>query len=436
MVVKQKKLELNENFERVIVKSLVKNDPAFIVWIPHLKSAYFSSSALAYLFRRVQSFWQVSEGLIPTMPMLEQMIRTDSSLGKSEQRIYDNMLMRLNLTILFKSEKTYVLDVLERFVKHQKYILAMDRGIDLLERGDITSLDQSFADILKIGQLVSHSEGSKYFRDIKSRRFDLTERTSHYRLLIPELDRILRHGGMRRGESMFWLAPPGTGKTMALVHTTKAWMIQRLKGIYYTLQLPERDIAERLDSSLSGIPIKNLLTEYSEVSEKVKKAGKRYGDSLTIKFFPRHRTTIEDIREHFDRVSESSGKPDYIIIDFLNYMRAAGSAFQDNKGSRYYEGGDTAGEFVSFCQQEDILGAAGIQANRSALSSDVTTIDDVAESFASIFEATLVVSINRKTEERELETARLFIAKYTYGDDHLVIPINTNYKTGSLYRRI
>lgn len=433
---KQKKLELNENFERVIIKSLVKNDPEFIVWLTHLKPEYFGSSSLSYLFKRIQGFWRVSEGLVPTMTMLEQMIRTDKSLSTPEKRVFDNMLMRLNLTILFKSEMTYVLDVLERFVKHQKYILAMDRGIDLLERGDIVSLDRSFSDILKIGQLVSHSEGSKYFRDIKSRRFNLTERDDHYRLLIPELDRVLRHGGMGRGESMFWLAPPGTGKTMALVHTTKAWMIQRLKGIYYTLQLPERDIAERLDSSISGIPIKNLLTEYSEVSEKVKKAGKRYGDSLTIKFFPRHKTSINDIREHFERVSETSGKPDYIVIDFLNYMRSAGSAFQDNKGSRYYEGGDVAGEFVSFCQQEQVLGAAGIQANRSALSSDITTVEDVAESFASIFEATLVVSINRKTEERESETARLFIAKYTYGDDHLVIPINTNYKTGSLYRRI
>ena len=60
----------------------------------------------------------------------------------------------------------------------------------------------------------------------------------------------------------------------------------------------------------------------------------------------------------------------------------------------------------------------------------------VAQSFEMAMEATLVISVNRNATERQEERARLFIAKYSFGEDQLLIPIYTNYKKGSLYRRL
>ena len=104
-------------------------------------------------------------------------------------------------------------------------------------------------------------------------------------------------------------------------------------------------------------------------------------------------------------------------------------------GSRYYEGGDVAGEFIALCKEERLLGAAGAQANRSSASEELTQIKHFGESFAAAQEATLVVTINRNAEERQEGRGRLYIAKYSHGKDQMSIPIRTNYEKGSLYKR-
>lgn len=432
---KTEKFYFDRNFERVILRSIVDADDKFMTWLPYLEPEYFNDRTVAYYIDQIRRT-KDKHHYIPTLKILKSMASHDQTVTEEDRESLKQTAIAIRKKKSLKAERDYVLDNLKRFIKKQQYVQKLDESIELIETGDIDKLDKLFAEVVNIGNQEKAGLGLHYFQDVKDRVFNNKHRSQTYPLLIGNLDTVLRHGGMKRGETVFWLAVPGVGKTMALVHTAKAWIIQKLCGVYYTLQLTEEDIAERFDSTLSNVSINNLMTKTAKVKYNVENFGKRYGDSFIIKYMPRRKCSTDDIYYHLSSLKETGFEPDFIIVDFLNYLNPSRTSVKDTFGGRYYAGGDVAGELIALCQQERLLGATGIQARRAAANADITTMEDVAESFASVMEATLVISVNRKPEERANEEARLYIAKYTFGQDQIIIPINTNYKKGSLYRKL
>lgn len=436
---RKKAFELGEYFEKIVVRKILEGDARFSYWLTYLKPEYFTVSHLRHFVRRIRRIRR-KEGILPTRKILKQSIQQDEELTSKEKRFFQKALVALWKIRPKEAEELYALSELKKFIRKQEYLLAIEKSLEELERqrnGDVvTFLDNIFGKVLRLGDDSPSVQGLSYFETVRDRLLTKEQRIPHYRLLIPEIDCHLRNNGMQPGETVMWLAATGAGKTMALVHTAKAWLLQKLRGVYYTLQLQEEDIAERFDASFSGIPLTELAERGPEACRKLRKLGKRYGKSLIIKYFPRYKHSIQSLRNHLQLLKESDFHPQFIVIDFLNYLQPSAPTQKDAEGSRYFKGGDVVGEFIALCQEMKLLGAGGIQANRMAVNEDVTTIQHVAESFASVMEATLVISINRKAEERETEKARLFIAKYSFGKDMIVVPIHTNYEKGSLYRKL
>lgn len=432
------KLSIGPTFEKIILKEIINASPDFLVWVTHLKPDYFMSPMLGYFFHLILKS-QKEQELIPTFRILRRLLKEDKN--PTENRLASRLeaLKEIKLLKYKDADRRFVLKRLSEFIKKQRYIAAINDGLPLLKTGTPESLkrmDELFKGILNQTEEVSTDTGVWYFRDIKNRLFRQFTASKHYKFLIPELDEHLRHGGMAKGETVMWLAPTGAGKTMALTYNAKAWMLQKLKGVYYTFQLMPQDITERFDASFSGVRISDIKDSLSQIQTKTEQLKARYGDSLVIKYFPRHKHSMASIRSHLKLLKDQGFDADFIVIDFLNYMTPENrSAGKDSNGSKYFEGGDIAGEFISFCQTNNLLGASGIQANRTGSKEDLTQIFHIAESFGSAMEATLVVTVNRNSAERASDRARLFIAKYSFGKDQLVIPIQTNYDKGSFYRR-
>lgn len=432
----EKKFDFGEHFESIIIISILGGDHTYLSWLKYLKPEYFNTPHLGYFFNVIKSM-EEADGVIPTIDLIKEVIRTDNELSTSEKQSHYRVLRKLKKFKLKIPEVTYALKKMGLFVKRQRYLLGIDEGLNILDNGNLNQLDKMFLSIINTGAEETMGGGLFYFKEPQERLFNISDnRVKRYKLLIPELDKHLRHGGMKPGETIFWLASTGSGKTMSLIHSAKSWLIQKLKGVYYTLQLPEEDIAERFDAAFSGVLFDELLNNSEKINKTIKKYGKKYGDALIIKYFPRHQHSIQSIDRHLQYLKREGFEPNFIVIDFLNFLAPAIKTFEDSTGSKYYRGADVAGEVIAYCQQHNLLGATGIQAHRAAKDVEVVTIENVAESYGSVMEATLVVSINRKAEERKTEKARLFIAKYTYGKDQIILPINTNYGKGSLYRRI
>jgi len=428
----KEKFRLTKSFEAIIIIKLLSADSVFTYWYQFLKPWYFSYPHHTYLFSLITKLRDTLE-IFPTTQIVYATIKEDT-ISDNEKAAHISYLKKLKNKKCREADITYVIQKVGDFVKRQKYLLGIQKSLRLLENGSLSEVDKIFTDIVRTGSELSSDIGTYYFKDVKERVFRNTDHTKRYKFLIPELDERLRHEGLKLGETLMFLAPPGTGKTMALCHVAKAWVIQNLKGVYYTLQLPQSDISERLDASFSGVKIQDILIDSEKVVDRVQRAEKRYGNSLIIKYFPRRSATMVNIQRHLELLKQEDFVPKFIVIDFLNYLRPVRQTVKDAEGSEYFSSGDVAGEFISFCQVENILGATAIQANRSGAREDVVTLTHVAHSFEMAMEAQLVVSINRTSEERQDEEARLYMAKYSHGEDQYVLRIGTNYAKGSFYR--
>ena len=430
--------KFGESFEKIIVKEIIEATPSFTYWIDYLKENYFSSPSVGYVFHLIKKSQKELE-IIPTYRVLRQLVRKEKAPTEERKAGRLEFIKSLQKFKYLDTDRKYALSMLALFIRRQRYIAVISESPQLLKEGnleDLNKLDSSFRDILNQGEMATQDLGTWYFRNIKDRLFRQVQNEKRYKFLIPELDINLRNEGMLRGETVVWLAPPGTGKTMALVHNTKAWLLQKLKGVYYSFQLLPEDIAERLDATFSGISTSEIRDNTAKIQRKTEQLKKRYGDSLVIKYFPRGKHSMTSVRNHLRLLKDQGFEADFIVIDFLNFMVSEkGSRTKDSNGSQYYEKGDVTSEFISFCQEERILGSAGAQANRVGAKEDIITMAHIAESFGMAMEATLLVSINRNASERASDRGRLFVAKYTFGRDQYVIPISTNYDKGSFYRR-
>jgi hypothetical protein len=429
--------KFGETYEKIICKELLLGNPAYLAWLPHLEPDYFTSAPVAYLIRLFKKSYKKTK-VFPTFFILRQEIKKDDA--PTQDRVERRLQILKDIRRLkYKDADTkYVLTVLAQFIKRQRYIVTISESPTLLRSGkeeDLKKLDVMFKDIVSQGSLTESDLGSWYFNDFKNRLYHQFQSTRRYKLLIAEVDERLRFGGLQKGETILWLAPPATGKTMALIHTTKAWLLQKLKGVYYSFQLLPEDIMERLDASFSGIPSEELRDRVPQIKKKTSELKARFGNSLVIKHFPRNTHSIQSVRQHLRMLKDKGFNADFIVLDYLNVILPENKTSQDSLGSKYYEKGDVTSDMINLCQEEKLLGAAGIQGNRVGAKEDIVTMAHVAESFGVAMEATLILSINRNAQERAAERARIYIAKYTFGKDQVVIPIQTNYDKGSFYRR-
>jgi hypothetical protein len=64
------------------------------------------------------------------------------------------------------------------------------------------------------------------------------------------------------------------------------------------------------------------------------------------------------------------------------------------------------------------------QTNRSGLNAEVITMESISEAFNKCFVADFIFTLSRTIDDKNANTARMFIAKNRNGPDGLVYPMN------------
>ncbi len=221
--------------------------------------------------------------------------------------------------------------------------------------------------------------------------------------LIKDLDRAM-NGGLRRKELGVLMGPPGRGKTLGLIHMAKAASLFGKSVVFYTCEMSEDRIADRLDSSLSGVPLRKLRSEGAEVSKKLK--GLVRPEKLIIKEWPMKKATPNMLRAHMDGLIGNGNRPDLMIVDYGDILASA-RKYQD----RRHEVASNFAELRAMGAEYDIAVWTGTQANRKSLSKENVTVDDIAESFEKVAISDVIIGLCQTGAEREDSMLRLFIAK-------------------------
>ena len=307
------------------------------------------------------------------------------------------------------TDTEYIKDVSLEFCRKQNLKEAMMQSVGLLQNCSFDEISTVINTALKLGS--DNNFGYDYLKDFEARFVPRHRRpvTTGWN----EIDAICG-GGLGQSELGVVIAPTGAGKSMALVHLGTEALKEDKTVVHYTLELQDTVIANRYDSCLTGYPLSDIITFKEEVYEAVNDMN----GSLIIKEYPTKSATTNTIRSHLSRLIKRGIKPGLVIVDYADLLKPITVRKEKrNELESIYE--DLRGMATEF--KCPIWTAS--QTNRSGLSAEVITMEQISEAFNKCFVADFIFSISRTIEDKQNNQAKMFIAKNRNGPDGIIYPL-------------
>ena len=126
---------------------------------------------------------------------------------------------------------------------------------------------------------------------------------------------------------------------------------------------------------------------------------------LYIREYPAGQATVNTIHAHLEQCKQQNIEPDLVIIDYADLMTSHTSKEKRDKLDDIYT------NLRGLATQMKLPIWTASQTNRSGLSAEVITMEQISEAFNKCFVSDFIFSISRTTEDKMGNTGRVFIAK-------------------------
>lgn len=288
----------------------------------------------------------------------------------------------------------YTSTEVETFCRNKAVEIVIRKAPGLLAKGDFGTLIKNLKDA--IGVSLHRSIGLDYFKDVEARLLRMRDCDATISTGWDSVDKVLG-GGVTRKEMLLFLGGSGVGKSIVMLNMAKNFMAQGLNGVYYTLELSEDVVAQRLDMMMSGVSFGSILSRIDYVAAAVDMQSDSMG-KLLIKQFPASTTTSLDLAANLKEIQlEEDFTPDFIIIDYLDLMAPTAKVGRDNLfiSEKYI-----AEEIRNLGFEFDAMIITASQMNRSAVGSDTHDHSMISGGLSKINTAGWVVSLAQNETQK------------------------------------
>jgi replicative DNA helicase len=242
---------------------------------------------------------------------------------------------------------------------------------------------------------------------------------------IPGIDRLLK-GGLAKGEIGVILAPTGVGKSTLLTKISN----HAFNLGYNVLQIFFEDnpkIIQRKHITLwTKIHPDELSIRKDEVMVKVKEVKEKMTNELILKKLPSDTVTMMQIKNQIRKMISEGIKVDMVLLDYIDCVVP-----DKNLGDEWKSEGSVMRGFESMCHELDLVGWTATQGNRSSISSDVVTTDQMGGSIKKAQVGHVIISVAKSLQQKEMKLATIAITKSRIGDDGVVFE-NCKFDNGML----
>jgi len=312
----------------------------------------------------------------------------------------------------------------------QAMFTALDLGLRTFRGGDFDKVAEQVERAASIGKATDNSPGVDIMQALAERTKRRRAGTQIPRLGtgIGDLDDVIR-GGLAAGELGTVIGAPKYGKSQFL--NTVAYHVLSLGGtvFYYSLEMGEADLVDRMDAAISRTPIDLLQEKADFVNEAVGDWLSQTKGRMLVKQFPSYKTTVSDLEMHTQMLSIERGlEPTMLIVDSADFCGVK-NAGRDS--SRYEALGQVYSELRGMAVTWQCPMWTATWANRESLEKKVVTMGDIAESFKKAGIADLGVAICGSEEERQSGILRLYTAFCRFASAGVMLgPYKNNYEMG------
>ena len=400
---------LGNTFQLQLINQIIEDKEFASSIIDVIESSYFDNKYFKIILQMIKEYHTKYESC-PNFETLEQIVKSEITQELVAKIVLDTLKQIKDAPFegtVFVQEKAL------KFCKQQELQKAMDKAQKIITEGDFESYDKVeglVREALQVGEVEKNV--SDIFTGLD------TVLDEDYRHPIPMgiagIDKLLK-GGLAKGEIGVILAPTGVGKTTIL---TKIANTAFNMG-YNVLQIFFEDnpkIVQRKHFTIwTGIEPDNLANHKDEVMEKITEIQETMKNKLILKKLASDTMTMNQIKNQVRKMIADGTKIDLILLDYIDCVLPEQSAKDEWKAE-----GSVMRGFEAMCHELNLVGWTATQGNRSSISSEVVTTDQMGGSIKKAQVGHVIITVAKTLQQKEMNLATIAITKSRLGKDGVV----------------
>ena len=400
---------LGNSFQIQLLNNIVIDKDFANSIVDVLDPKYFDNQYFKIIMQMIKEYYVKYEHT-PTFATLEQLTKSEISSPMAQKMVFD-MLKDVKEAPIEGSD--FVQEKSLKFCKQQELQKVMSKAQKIIDKGDFESydhLEEMVREALQVGEVDTGTSDVFSNLDIV-----LDDDYRHpIPMGVPGIDNLMK-GGLAKGEIGVILAPTGVGKTTFLTKISN----HAFNLGYNVLQIFFEDnpkIIQRKHFTLwTGIAPDNLSNHRDDVMAKVREIKENTKNSLTLKKLPSDTMTMNQIKNQVRKMIAEGNKIDMIVVDYIDCITP-----DKNLGDEWKSEGSVMRAFEAMCHELDIVGWTATQGNRSSISSEVVTTDQMGGSIKKAQVGHVIISVAKSLQQKEMNLATIAITKSRIGKDGIV----------------
>jgi replicative DNA helicase len=411
---------LGNNFQIQLLNQIILDKDFSHSIIDVIEPIYFENKYFKIIIQMVKEYYK-KYNHTPSFDTLEQVAKSELQQEIASKIVLD-MIGKIKDAPIDGGD--FVQEKALKFCKQEEVIKVMSKAQKIIDGGEFENYDAiegMFREALQVGE--KNTSIASVFSNIDQVLDD------DYRhpipMGIPGIDRLLK-GGLAKGEIGVILAPTGVGKSTLLTKIANHAFNMGNNVLQIFFEDNPKIIQRKHYTLWTKIHPDELSVKRDEVIQKVKEIEDSMTNKLIMQKLPSDTVTMLQIKNQIRKMIADGTKIDMVLLDYIDCVVP-----DKNLGDEWKSEGSVMRGFESMCHELDLVGWTATQGNRSSISSEVVTTDQMGGSIKKAQVGHVIISVAKTLQQKELKLATIAITKSRIGDDGIVFE-NCKFDNGML----
>ena len=400
---------LGSSFQVQLLNQIVVDKEFSRSIVDVIEPNYFDNKYFKIIIQMIKEYNQKWDG-VPSFETLEQITKSEFQQESIAKVVIDTIRKIKEAPV---SGGDFVQEKALKFCKQQELQKAITKAQKVIDGGEFENydaLEEMIREALQVG--IVEDGMLNVFSNLDD---VLNEDYRHpIPMGIPGIDRLLK-GGLAKGEIGVVLAPTGVGKSTILTKIAN----HAFNLGYNVLQIFFEDnpkVIQRKHFTLwTKIHPDEMSIKKEEVLMRVKEVENKMTNQLILEKLPSDTMTMTQIKNLIRKKIADGIKVDMVLLDYIDCVVP-----EKNLGDEWKSEGSVMRGFEAMCHELNLVGWTATQGNRSSISSEVVTTDQMGGSIKKAQVGHVIISIAKTLQQKEMKLATIAITKSRIGDDGII----------------
>jgi replicative DNA helicase len=400
---------LGNTFQLQLLNQIIVDKDFSHSIIDVIENNYFENKYFKIIIQMVREYY-VKYDHTPSFETLEQITKSELQQEIASKIVLDTIKKIKDVPI---DGVGFVQEKALKFCKQQELQKVMGKAQKIIDGGEFENYD-TLEELVKSALQVGAKDTSML--DVFSNLEQVLE--DDYRhpvpMGIPGIDRLLK-GGLAKGEIGVILAPTGVGKSTILTKMANHAFNLGFNVLQIFFEDNPKVIQRKHFTLWTKIHPDDLSEKREEVMSKVREIEESMPNKLIMKKLPSDTMTMLQIKNQIRKMVSDGIRVDMIVLDYIDCVVP-----DKNLGDEWKSEGSVMRAFEAMCHEMNIVGWTATQGNRSSISSEVVTTDQMGGSIKKAQVGHVIISVAKTLQQKEMKLATIAITKSRIGDDGVI----------------